>query len=157
LLAIDRTRSLRPRFIVRDDGGQRGTWAKERLFKETLAGDLDGEQYGFRRDGKKRLVLTQSDLVIATADPEKGRRWTVNAGDWSGELRPTTSMRAKMELYSGDALIGTVHKGKGMKGLVVAELPPTLPAPLQVFVALLAMTLWNRGGGDAGLANLASG
>ena len=148
MLAIDRTgRSLKPRFVVRDDRGERGAWAKEKLFKSTLAGNLDGESYGFRSDGNKRFVFTQSSSVIASAERGKRGSWAVEAGDWSGELRPASDWRSALELDSGDGVIGSVKKGKGFK-LVVCELPPAS----QTFVAFLALAIWNSGGAEPGLA-----
>jgi hypothetical protein len=152
VLTIDRVRSIKPRFIVRDDGGTRGTWAKEKLFKSTLAGDLDGERYSFRDDGPKRFVFAQSDLIIASADRGKQGSWTLNADDWSGELRPASAWRSAMEVRSEGEVLGTIQKGKRLKHLVVCDLPATLPTGVQAFIAFLALTIWNSGGAEPGLA-----
>lgn len=151
MLAIDRAGSLKPRFIVRDDTGERGRWAKERLFKNTLAGDLDGVDYGFGQDGPKRFVLTQSGEVVASADKGERGSWALGAGDWSGELRPASEWRSAMELHSGDALLGTIKKGKPPKHLVVCDAPDAPPV-VQAFAAFLSLTLWNSGGAEPGLA-----
>ena len=152
MLAIDRAGGLKPRFVVRDDNGERGNWAKEKLFKNTLLGDLDGVRYDFRQDGVKRFVLTRSGEAVASADKGKRGSWALSAGDWSGELRPASEWRSAMELHSDDALLGTVKKGKPPKHLVVCDLQPETPAVVQAFAGFLALTIWNSGGAEPGLA-----
>jgi hypothetical protein len=152
VLTIDRVRSFKPRYLVKDDGGERGAWGKERLFGSKQLGDVDGRQYVFRDDGRNRFVLTESDQVAATAEKGKKGSWALTAGDWSGEMRPASDWRSELILYTDEAAIGTIKKGKLGKSLVVCELPSTMPLAVQTFVGFLALTVWNSGGAEPGLA-----
>jgi hypothetical protein len=57
-----------------------------------------------------------------------------------------------MKVYSEGEVLGTIRKGKPLKDLVVCDLPATLPTAVQAFVAFLALTIWNSGGTEPGLA-----
>ena len=152
MLTIDRVRSFKPRYVVKDDNGSRGAWGKERLFGATQVGDLDGQSYVFRGDGRNRFVLTQSDQVAATAEKGKKGSWALTAGDWRGEMRPASDWRSELVLYADDAALGSIKKGKLGKSLVVCALPSTVPLALQTFAGFLALTVWNSGGAEPGLA-----
>ena len=156
MLEIERLSWLKPRYLVRDDRGSSGEWVRAR-FKESMAGELGGRRYEFARDGRKRFSLIEGGRVLATADAARRGRWAISVGGSAYELARRSAWRSEMELRAAGEAVGRIHRGRAARGKVVCELPAELPAPVQAFAGLLALTLWNRAAASSsGAASAAS-
>jgi hypothetical protein len=94
--------------------------------------------------------------VLARADAAKRGSWTVSAGDSVYELRRRSTWRSEMELCGVGIPIGSVRKARAPRGKIQCELPSELSPPCQVFIGLLALTLWNRAAASSGAATVAA-
>lgn len=154
MLEIRRLSWLTPRYAVRDDRGHGVTWVRRR-FKETITGELDGQPYEIRRDGRRRFYLIQAGVVLATADAAKRGRWAISVGNSAYELRRKSAWRSEMELRAHQTAVGSVRKGP--RGQVLCELPPELSSAAQAFIGFLVVTLWSRGAASSGASAAAIG
>jgi hypothetical protein len=152
MLQIKRLGWLTARYAVRDDRGHRGTWVRGRRSEE-MSGEIDGQAYEFQPEHSE-FKLTQSGRVLVVARPtEFGRSWRsayptvwsiVDAGS-THELRRQSGLSFRfpeMELYRGERKIGTIRQKSLVRVKVRCDLPSELSAPMQVFVAMVAATVW---------------
>jgi hypothetical protein len=93
VLEIERLSWLTPRYAVRDDRGHSGMWVR-RHFKEAMTGEVDGQTYELRRDGRKHFSLIQSGRVLITADAGRRGRWAISAGASVYKLRRKSAWRS---------------------------------------------------------------
>jgi hypothetical protein len=151
MFEIERTSWLGRRYAVRDDAGRGGEWQPRGRLSEELTGEIGGAAYELRRDGRTRFVLTRNGEELATATAAK-RRWTIEAGGTRYELAQPSKGPWHMELRRGAETIGRISRGRSSRGKFVCELPAELDPALQVFVGLVAMTLWGRAVSSTGIS-----
>jgi hypothetical protein len=129
-----------------------------RRFGEAMTGEIDGEPYELRCDGRRRFTLVGRGTQVATAEAVRRGRWTVLVQGSTYELRRQSAWRSAMDLRSGTITIGSIRKGRAARGRVLCELPAELSPPAQVFIGFVVLLLWNRAASSSGAAaSIASG
>ena len=156
MLEIERVSWRQPRYTVRDTDGHRGVWMRRRL-GETVSGEIDGEPYELRRDGRRRFIFVSRGAELATAQAASRGRWTVLVQGSTYELRRRSRWRSAMDLRSGSITIGSIQKGRAPRGRVLCELPAELSPAVQTFIGFVVLLLWNRAASSSGAAAVAVG
>lgn len=156
VLTIERVSWREPRYLVRDEDGRGGVWLRRR-FREMMTGEIDGEPYELRPDGRKRFTLVRLGTELATAEAKRRGSWTIVVGSSTYELQRRSTWRSAMDLRSGTITIGSIRKGRAPRGQVLCELPAELPPAVQAFIGFVVLLLWNRAASSSGAAVAASG
>jgi hypothetical protein len=137
--------------MVRDDNGHGGVWLRRR-FTEAITGEVDGEAYELRPDGRKRFTLVCLGTELATAEAKRRGPWTILVDGSAYELGRRSTWRSAMDLRSGTTTIGSIRKGRAPRGRVLCELPAELSPPVQAFIGFVVLLLWNRAASSSGAA-----
>jgi hypothetical protein len=156
MLVIDRVSLWQPRYAVSDDDGHRGLWTRRR-FGETMTGELDGNPFELRRDGRRRFTLSSSGTMLATAEATARGRWTISVDGSVYELRRRSRRRSDMELRRGEIAVGSIRKGRARGGQVLCDLPAELSPAVQAFIGFVVVVLWNRAAASSGSAVVVAG
>jgi hypothetical protein len=151
MLEIERVSGRESRYAVRDNGGHRGDWIRRR-FTQTVKGEIDGEPYELRRDGRRRFMLASGGTEVARAQAARRGRWTILVGGSTYELRRRSMWGSAMDLCSGSSLVGSIRKDRAPRGRVLCELPAELSPAVQAFIGFVVMLLWERAASDAAAA-----
>jgi hypothetical protein len=151
VLVIERVSWRRHCYVVHDDGGHAGSWMRRR-FAEAMTGDVDGNPYELRRDGRKRFALVSSGTVLATAGAPKRNQWTITADGSVYQLRRCSRWRSDMELGRAGIRVGSIRRGRAARGQVLCDLPAELSPSAQAFIGFVVLTLWNRAAASSGSA-----
>jgi len=123
-----------------------------RRFAETMTGEIDGEAYELRRDGRRRFTLISRGTELARAEAARRGQWTILVEGSMYELRKRSSFRSVMDLHSGATTLGSIRKGRGSRGRVLCELPAELSPAVQAFIGFVVLLLWDRAAASAGAA-----
>jgi hypothetical protein len=115
-----------------------------------MTGDIDGNSYELRRDGRRRFALTSSDTLLATAEPPRRMPWTITADGSAYQPRHRSRWRSDMELLRGGDTVGSIRKGRARRGRVLCDLPAELSPAVQAFIGLVVLALWNRAAAGSG-------
>lgn len=127
--------------------------------------ELEGQRYSVRANlwGSTYGMAREDGTAVATADHVGRKRWSVQSGGRTYELQRASMWRQEQELRSGDERVGWVRRTSMWRSGASAELPG-LPLPVQVFVLVVVISMWDRanssaaaGAGAAGGAAAASG
>jgi hypothetical protein len=140
-------------------GGFRGSVWRE-------SGDIlvGPQQYRFRREGGRRFRLggPQGEVAVATRRGRFSGPWLLDVGGKEYELaRAGRFFGRRYVLRRNGETRGSVEAGRwgGRRGST-AELPATMPAPVQAFVVAIVITMWRRddtsAGGGAAAASVAT-
>jgi hypothetical protein len=156
VLVIDRVGWWQPRYTVSDDDGHRGLWTRRR-FRETMTGELAGNPFELRRDGRRRFTLTSSGTVFATAEAMARGRWTISVDGSPYQLRRSSTRRSDMELRRDEIAVGSIRKGRALRGQVLCDLPAELSPAVQAFIGFVVVALWNRAAASARSAVVVAG
>ena len=151
MLVIERVSWRQLRYAVSDDAGHTGRWMRRR-FAETMTGDIDGNRFELRRDGRRRFTLVSRDRLLATAEAPTRAHWTITTEGSAYELRRRSRWRSEMELRRGGNAVGSIRKGRALRGQVLCALPAELPPPVQAFIGFVVLALWNRAAASSGSA-----
>ena len=151
VLEIERVSWRNPRYAVRDDDGHSGVWTRRR-FAETMTGEIDGETYELRRDGRRRFTLVSRGTELARAEAARRGQWTIVVEGFTYELRKRSSFGSVMDLYRGASTLGSIRKGRAPRGRVLCELPAELSPAVQAFIGFVVLLLWERAAASAGAA-----
>jgi hypothetical protein len=151
VLVIERVSWRQLRYAVSDDAGHTGRWMRRR-FAETMTGDIDGNPFELRRDGRRRFTLVSLDTVLATAEAPRRAHWTISTDEFAYQLRRRSRWRSEMELRRGGVAVGSIRKGRALRGQVLCALPAEVPPPIQAFVGFVVLALWNRAAASSGSA-----
>jgi hypothetical protein len=144
VLEVERAGLVGRRYEVRLDGGPLTTW-QPRAFGEGGSAELRGRLYELRRSGWRRLVFTSDGRTIGWAERRGlGRSWTL-AFDGAYHELDQSLFRSAMALTRDGAPVGAIRRTASLRGKVVGELSPELSPPLQLFVVVVAMAIWDRG------------
>jgi hypothetical protein len=154
VLVIQRVSWRQPRYTVSDDDGHHGLWTR-RLFREAMAGDLDGSRFELRRDGRSHFTLVGSGTVLATAEATARGRWTISVDGSAYELGRASRWRSAMELRRDEIAVGSIRKGR--RGQVLCDLPAEFPPAVQAFIGFVVVALWNRAAASSGSAVVVAG
>jgi len=122
-----------------------------------MTGEIDGNRFELRRDGRARFTLTGSGTVLAAAEAMSRGRWTISVDGSAYELRRTSRWRSDMELRRGEIAVGSIRKRRAPRGQVLCDLPAELPPAAQAFIGFVVVALWNRTTASAGSAAVVAG
>jgi hypothetical protein len=155
VLEIERLSWGQPRYAVRDNDGHGGVWMRRR-FRETMTGEIDGEPYELRRDGRRRFTLVSRGTELARAQAARRGQWTVLVEGSTYELRRRSAWRSTMDLRRGPTTVGSIRKGGKPRGRVLCELPAELSPAAQAFIGFVVLLLWNRAASSSDAAVVAA-
>ena len=122
-----------------------------------MTGEIDGEPYELRRDGRRRFTLISRGTEFARAEAGRRGQWTILVEGSTYELRRRSAWRSAMDLHSGASTLGSIRKGRAPRGRVLCELPGQLSPAVQVFIGFVVLLLWDRAASSAGAAAVATG
>lgn len=134
-------------FDLVGDGGQVTASFRGSVWRES--GDIlvAGQQYVFRREGRRRFRLggPQGEVAVATC----ARRWS--RGPWQIEvdarqydLARASWLSRTYRLRLAGRPVGEVTGGRWGSHRGTVDLPAGLPAPAQAFIVAIVITLWRR-------------
>jgi hypothetical protein len=155
VLEIERVSWRKPRYAVSDNDGHGAAWMRRR-FRETMTGEIDGEPYELRRDGRRRFTLVSRGTELARAEAARRGRWTILVEGSTYELRRRSTWRSAMDLRSGASTVGSIRKGRAPRGRVLCELPAELSPAVQAFIGFVVLLLWDRVAASSGAAAVAA-
>jgi hypothetical protein len=127
-----------------------------RRFGEAMSGEIDGEPYELRRDGRRGFTLLSRGRDLAKAQAARRGRWTVLVQGSTYELRRRSTWRSEMDVRSGPITIGSIRKARGPHGRVLCQLPAELSPAVQAFIGFVVLLLWNRAASSSGAAAVAA-
>jgi hypothetical protein len=122
-----------------------------------------GQEFEFRREGRRRFVLDGRHGLVASASRRGifSSAWDVFVGERQFELARGGFMTRSYVLRTGGAEIGRVAKLGALKRGANADLPADFPLAAQVFISAIVLTQWRRddaaAAGGAAAATGASG
>ena len=122
-----------------------------------MAGDLDGSPFELRRDGRSRFTLVSSGTVLTTAEATARGCWTISVDGSAYQLRRTSRWRSAMELRRNKIAVGSIRKGRALRGQVLCDLPAELSPAVQAFIGFVVAALWNRAAASSGSAVVVAG
>jgi len=163
VLVIERASRWRTRWTVSDDDGPRGLWKRRRRLGEAMMGELDGNPFELRADGRNFFALVSSGTVLAAAHADRRNHWTVyveesardlradDAARVEYELRQTSAWHSDLELRRGGIAVGSIRKrgyreGGALRSLwygrpVLCDLPAELSLAVQTFIGFVVIAL----------------
>jgi len=142
MLAARKLSMWRNRYELVVDGQPLAVW-EGRVWRGGGTFELSGRHYDVRANGwGTRYEMTdEAGLTVAIAERVGRKRWTVEAGGRTYHLR-RGSLRHEELLGTDDRPAGSVRRVSFWRSDVVAELPG-LALPLQVFVVVVVLTMWD--------------
>jgi hypothetical protein len=140
----------RSRYELTADGQPLATW-RSRLWRTGGPLDLAGRRYevGGNLWGTRYTMTDESGVLVASADRVGRKRWTVMAGGRSYQFQRASMWRSEERLITNEQTAGTVRRTSVWRGDAVADLPD-LPLPVQVFVLVVVLTMWDAQAANAG-------
>ena len=145
MLRASRVGLLSTRYEIRDDEVVLCVW-KPSAFFGGGAFVLDGRCFEVTRGGwtgRRYRLLDESREPVAVADGVGRIGWTLETGGTTHEFERTSLLRNEHVLLSGDQTAGTVRRTSGWFGEAEADLPG-LPLPVQVFVLVSLLSVWDE-------------
>jgi hypothetical protein len=122
-----------------------------------MAGEIDGNTFELRRDGRRRFTLVSSGAALASAEAARRTPWTITVDGSAYELRRRRWWRSEMELRCGGTTVGSIRRGRAPRGQVLCDLPAELSPAVQAFVGFVVLALWNRAAAGAEAGAVAAG
>jgi hypothetical protein len=144
MLEAKRASAWKRSYDIIADGRRLATWDPS-SWKAGGKVELDGRRYEVRANmwGNKYGMADESGTPIASADRVGRKNWTVEAGGRIYEFRRASPWRYDQELHSEGRRVGSVKQISFWRGGAVSDLP-TLPLPVEVFVLVVVLTMWDR-------------
>lgn len=144
----------RNRYELASDGQPLTTWDR-RTWRSGGTFELAGRRYHVRGNvWATRFEMTDEfGMNLAAADRVGRKRWTVEASGRSYQFQRASLWRSEQMLVTDGRPVGSVRRASAWRGDAVAELPG-LPLPVQVFVLVVVLTMWDSS--DAAAASAAS-
>jgi hypothetical protein len=104
---------------------------------------LEGQRFDVRGNlwGSAYGMADGFGNPVAQADRVGRKRWTVASNGQVYEFRRKSFWSTDQQLMLGDTAVGHVYRAGRWRSEAVAELPG-LPLPLQVFVLVVIITVW---------------
>lgn len=157
MLHAKRVSIWKNRYEVTADGQALVTW-EGMMWKTGGTFELDGRRYEIRANlwGNTYKMVTEDGTTVASVDNAVRTRWTVEGGGQVFEFQRASMWRREDVLQSGGRQLGSIKRTSTWRGDTVADLPG-LPAPMQVFALIVAMTKWDAAAGRAGTGGAAAG
>jgi hypothetical protein len=146
----------RNRYAITSDGQPLATW-DGRLWRTGGTFDLAGRRYDVRSRawGTRYEMTDESGMVVAAANRVGRRRWTVEASGRSYQFQRASMWRPSEVLVANGRPVGSVRRASAWRSDTVAELPG-LPLPVQVFVLVVVLTMWDSRAASAAGASAAT-
>lgn len=131
-------------YDIAADGHQVARWNGS-FWKTGGTFELEGQRYFVSGNmwGSKYGMARENGAPLATADHVGRKRWTVEADGRAYQFQRASMWRHEQELHSGGQRVGSVKRTSVWRSDVVAELPG-LPQPVQIFVLVVVLTMWDR-------------
>ena len=145
----------KPCYVVRGDGGHAGLWTR-RWFREAMTGEIDGEPFEVRPQGRRRFAIVSHGTELARAEATRRGGWSILVQGATYELQRRAIWRSAMELRCNGVTIGSIHKGRAPRGLIICELPGELSPPVQAFIGFVVLLVGNRAASSSGAAAVAA-
>jgi hypothetical protein len=144
----------RNRYELASDGQPLTTWDR-RTWRTGGTFELAGRRYDVRGNvWATRFEMTDEfGMNVAAADRVGRKRWTVEASGRSYQFQRASLWRSEQMLVTDGRPVGSVRRASAWRGDAVAELPG-LPLPVQVFVLVVVLTMWDSS--EAAAASAAS-
>jgi hypothetical protein len=138
--------SFKRGFDVLDEGGPTVGSFEGSPWREGGRIRAGGQEWEFRRERYRRLVLARSEGEYAAAERVSAwsGRWELTTGGRTYGLAKAAWYSRRYELRVGDAVVGELHPRGVFGNRADVLLPPELPPAVQVFVVAVVMTLWRR-------------
>jgi hypothetical protein len=125
-----------------------GTWRTGGTF------ELEGQRFEIRGNlwGSTYGMATEDGRRIASADRVGRKRWTVTADGRTYHFQRASIWRSDQELVFDGRPVGSIRRPSVWRNEAVAELPG-LPLPVQLFVLVVVLTMWNAQAAAAAAAS----
>jgi hypothetical protein len=133
----------RNRYELVSDGKPLATWERRR-WRTGGTFDLAGRRYEVSSNawGTRFQMTDQFGLIVAAADRVGRKRWTVEASGRSYQFKRASLWRPEEVLVADGRPVGSVRRTSLWRSDTAAELPG-LPLPVQVFVLVVVLTMWD--------------
>ena len=143
MLAARRTSTWKNRYEITADGQLLATWDGS-MWKAGGHFELEGRRYEVRGNmwGNRYRMVDEDGARVAAADRVGRKKWTVEASGHTYEFRRPSTWRPEEHLLSQGRRVGSVRRTSGWRSDAVADLPG-LPLPVQVFVLVVVLTMWD--------------
>lgn len=140
------------RYEIAADGKRLATWDGSN-WKHGGHFDLDGRRYDVRGNmwGSKYGMAAEDGTPVVAAERVGRKRWTVEAGGQTYEFQRASMWRHEEELHSAGLRVGSIKRANMWRSDVEADLPG-LPLPVQVFVLVVVLTMWDAADASAATA-----
>jgi hypothetical protein len=154
MLEARRVGLWRSRYELTSDDQPLATWAGS-SWRTGGRLDLAGGRYDVRSNpwGTRFDMTDGLGTVVAVAKRVGRKRWAVEAGGRSYQFRRAAMWRSEEVLIADDRPVGFVRRVRWWRSDAVAELPG-LPLPVQVFVMIVVLTMWDRQAAAAASASV---
>lgn len=143
------------RYEIIADGRVLSTWERS-IWKTGGTFDLDERHYEIRGNlwGSRYGMVAADGTAVASADRVGRKKWRVEAGGQVYEFQRVSIWRQEEILLAEGRRIGYIKRTSMWRGDAMADLPG-LPIPVQIFVLVVVLTMWEQqtaaaGGGAAG-------
>lgn len=154
---------VRGRYEITEDGHPLAELTGTR--SEGCEFTLVGRPYVVERPRRKQFVLNEAGTTLATAEHQRGKRWTLRIGGGSGDPRELTLTRpswwrSRWDLvdHGADAtVLGSFRRVGPFGRRMVADVPATLGHPVRLFAFYVVIALWQREQAAAASASSSGG
>jgi hypothetical protein len=143
MLSAKKISVWRSRYEITSDGRPVAVWDPN-LWRTGGSFELAGRPYAVRTNTLgSRFALTDGAGVVVAAARRVGRkRWSVEADGRSYQFQRTSPWRNDQTLMVDGQPAGSVRRVSMWRSDAVADLPG-LPLPLQVFVFVVVLVMWD--------------
>lgn len=133
----------RNRYEIVADGQSLAMW-EGRVWRSGGAFELAGRRYDVNSNvrGTRFEMTDEASMTAATADRVGRKRWTVEASGRTYRFQRVSWWRSEELLVADGRPVGSVRRVSRWRGDAVADLPD-LSLPLQVFVVVVVLTMWD--------------
>jgi hypothetical protein len=133
----------RNRYEITADGQALATWDGS-MWRNGGRFELDGRRYEVRGNmwGSRYGMAAEDGTPVAAADRVGRKRWKVEAAGRTYEFRRASMWRDEEDLLDGDRGVGWIRRTSVWRSDATANLPG-LPLPVQVFVLVVVLTMWD--------------
>jgi hypothetical protein len=143
MLEARRVNLWRNRYEIVADGQPLAMW-DGRVWRNGGTFDLAGRRYDVKSNvrGTRFEMTDEAGIIVATADRVGRKRWTVQASSRTYRFQRASWWRSEELLGADGRPVGSVRRVSHWRRDAVADLPD-LPVPLQVFVIVVVLTMWD--------------
>ena len=133
----------RDRYEIVADGLPLSRW-DGRVWRNGGTFDLAERRYGVKSNvwGTRFEMIDEAGMIVAVADRVGRKWWTVEASGRTYRFQRASWWRSEELLVADGRPVGYVRGVSRWRRDAVADLPD-LPLPLQVFVVVVVLTMWD--------------